>query len=70
MNPPSEYTSFLVRLWSEPLTENDTVTVWRGEIVHIQSGERRTLLDLAALVAFLREQSGDANLLMAESRVR
>lgn len=70
MDSPTEYASFLIRLWREPLMERGAATVWRGEVVHIQSGERCTLDDLAALAAFLRAQSGDANLLSATNRVR
>lgn len=70
MNPPAEYASFLIRLWREPSAESEAATRWQGEVVHIQSGESRVLEDPGTLVAFLREQSGDANLLSAASRVK
>ena len=70
MNPPAEYASFLIRLWREPSAESEAATRWQGEVVHIQSGESRALEDPATLVAFLREQSGDAHLLSEASRVK
>ncbi len=70
MNSSLEYASFLIRVWREPPTESDATIVWCGEVVHIQSRERRTLDSLAALVAFLRERSGDPNILSAKSRLR
>jgi len=70
MNPPVEYASFLIRLWREPPTESEAIDPWRGEIVHLQSDERRALDDLGTLVAFLREQSGDERLLSAAGRVK
>ncbi len=70
MNPPAEYASFLIRLWREPSAENEAATLWHGEIVHVQSSERRALEDLATLVAFLREQSGDERLLSSSGRVK
>ncbi len=68
MNSPIEYASFLIRLWREPSTYSDAATVWRGEVIHVQSGGHRAVNDLATLLTFLREQSGDANLLSAASR--
>lgn len=70
MNPSTEYASFLIRLWREPSAENEAVPLWRGEITHVQSGACRPLDDLAALVAFLREQSGDPRLLSEAGRVK
>lgn len=70
VNPLAEYASFLVRLWREPSAESEAETRWQGEIVHIQSGECHALNDPGTLIAFLREQSGEANLLSAVSRVK
>ncbi|MEW5941961.1 MAG: hypothetical protein AB1750_20035 [Chloroflexota bacterium] len=70
MNPSAEYASFLIRLWREPSAESEAITPWHGEITHVQSGACRTLDGLAALVAFLREQSGDPRLLSEESRIK
>ncbi len=67
MNARIEYASFLIRLWREPIANNDTATVWRGEIIHVQSGEHGAVNDLATLLAFLRDQSGDADLLSTAS---
>ncbi len=70
MNPSAEYASFLIRLWREPSADSEESILWHGEIVHLQSGASRALDDLAALVAFLREQSGDPRLLSEASRVK
>lgn len=41
---PETYLSFLVRLWHEPNTEPPMQpTHWKGEVEHIQSGQRWTL---------------------------
>lgn len=42
------YMSFVVRLWCEP-PEN----TWRGEVEHIQSGNRWSFASLAHLLDFL-----------------
>ena len=68
--PPVEYASFLIRLWHEPSAESEALTPWQGEIVHIQNGECRALDDPGTLVAFLREQAGDVNLLSAASHIK
>lgn len=68
MNSSPEYASFLLRLWREPATPGVAAVQWRGEIIHIQSGARCELDSLAVLAAFLRQESGDANLLAAAGR--
>ena len=40
---PETYLSFLVRLWHEPNMESPAQIIrWRGEVEHIQSGQRWT----------------------------
>lgn len=53
MSKSDDYTSFLVRLWRE--TE-DRTSEWRGEVEHIQSGQRRKFAAFDELAAFLRQQ--------------
>jgi hypothetical protein len=49
---PDDYDSFLVRLWRDTV-DNEALPTWRGEIEHIQSGTRREVTTLGALLAFL-----------------
>ena len=67
MDTPLEYASFLIRLWREPSPEGKAGSCWRGEILFIQSGERRPLNELAELIAFMREGCADASVLSASS---
>ncbi len=53
---PHEYYSFLLRLWQ---TNSRGNVVWRASLENAQTGERRSFADLASLVAFLEEQTGD-----------
>lgn len=43
--------TFIVRLWVEPSLASGEA--WRGEVVRVQSGERRSFGDLARLVAHI-----------------
>ena len=43
------YMSFVVRLWCDPAGSE-----WRGEVEHIQSGNRWSFASLAHLLDFLR----------------
>jgi len=42
---------FVVRLWAEYLEQ--TPPAWRGEVEHVQNGEKIAFRDLATLVAFI-----------------
>ncbi len=66
----AEYASFLIRVWREASSDPDAQVSWHVEIVHIQNQERLVLDSLAALAAFLREQSGDPNLLLSKRGLR
>lgn len=60
-----EYASFLVRCWHEPPAQNQATGKqtgcgqqqgrWRGEIEHIQSGNRWCFATLTALLSFLQQ---------------
>ncbi len=57
MTPPMTYLSFLVRLWHEPNTESSVQpTHWKGEVEHIQSGQRWTFETLDEVLSFLRQR--------------
>lgn len=45
---PDGYMSFVVRLWCDAAGE------WRGEVEHIQSGQRWSFASLAHTLDFLR----------------
>jgi hypothetical protein len=53
---PHEYHSFLLRLWR---TSSHGNAVWRASLESAQTGERCGFADLASLIAFLEEQTGD-----------
>jgi hypothetical protein len=58
MSLPIEYTSFLIRLWRETNPEAQTPPAdWRGEVEHIQSGQRWTFNTLDELMDFLRQHA-------------
>lgn len=57
---PSEYASFLVRLWRERSTDlGELGDDWHGEIEHIQTGQRSVLRTLDELPGQLRQQARD-----------
>ena len=68
MNHESDYHSYLVRLWREGQTGDDEKSpAWKGEILHIQSGEKWLLHDLRKVLAVLKanieeNQSSDQDL--------
>jgi hypothetical protein len=45
--------SFVIRIWREWLDSERRQAVWRGQITHVASGERRIVRDHAEIVAFL-----------------
>jgi hypothetical protein len=46
--------SFIVKIWIES-GEGFQRAVWRGQITHVASGERRYLTDLNQITAFVSE---------------
>ncbi len=50
--------SFVIRLWLESREHLDAPSMWRGRVIHVQSGRYLHFQDLATLVAFLHQQSG------------
>jgi hypothetical protein len=46
--------SFIVKIWTES-GEGYQRAVWRGQITHVASGERRYLTDLNQITAFVSE---------------
>jgi len=54
---PTEYTSFLVRLWRDPRPQpSERPAAWQGEVEHIQSGRRSTFDSLDDLLDILHRQ--------------
>lgn len=51
----SKYLSYLVRLWRE-----DSSSSWRASVQNPLTGERRSFPNLALLLRFLEEQTGEA----------
>jgi hypothetical protein len=51
---PPTYRSYLLRLWR---VERNGQPIWRASLESAQTGEQRTFADLAALWAFLAEQT-------------
>jgi hypothetical protein len=58
LEEPQAYQSYLLRLWR---TSSHEHAVWRASLESAQTGERRGFADLASLVAFLEEQTGDGS---------
>jgi hypothetical protein len=50
--------SFVIRLWLEAREHPNALLMWRGRVVHVQSGRDLHFQDLAALIAFIHQQSG------------
>ena len=44
--------TFVLRVWPEPCLHGNER--WRGEVVHLTSGQRRPFFDLATVVSFIR----------------
>lgn len=58
MSPTIQYASFLIRLWRE--ADGDAASEpadWRGEIEHIQTGERWNFETRTQLLDFLRRET-------------
>jgi hypothetical protein len=61
-HPPKPSSTFVVRFWYETSAGEGR---WRGQIEHVQSGERVAFLALDAMVGFLRRfgiEAGSARL--------
>lgn len=58
------YASYLLRLWCESKTGPPEMTTgWRGELQHIQSGQRWSFGSLDELLGLLRRQIEDSGYL-------
>ena len=55
---PSRYHAYLLRIWQEAASET---AVWRFSLEDPSSGQRVGFADLAALVAFLHQQTSVAH---------
>lgn len=54
----SQTTSFIVRLWLEPASEEgEQQPCWRGHIRHVQTGEALYFHDLHQMIRFVEERS-------------
>lgn len=53
--PLPRYQAYLLRLWE---VDSDGERIWRASLQDSHTGERRGFPDLAALAAFLAEQTG------------
>ncbi len=58
MSTPVQYASFLIRLWREG-SPSDASQEWRGEVEHIQSGQRWSFNTLDEMLSFVRQQAED-----------
>lgn len=54
--------SFVVRLWQEPREIEGAGPEWRGQIEHVQSGERVYFRNLDKMVGFIVSYLNDADL--------
>lgn len=45
--------SFIVKIWTEDEGDALRRIVWRGQITHVASGERRYLTELSQVTAFI-----------------
>jgi len=54
--PRPAYHAYLLRLWE---VDSDGQPFWRASLQDSRTGERRGFADLAGLMAFLAEQTGD-----------
>jgi len=58
MNPfsPHPTATFIVRMWAEPINEDHNE--WRGQVEHLQSGEKRYFQQLTIMLAFITSHIG------------
>jgi hypothetical protein len=50
--------SFIVRIWLEEGAEVERITIWHGQVTHVQGGESRYFRDFGALVDFIISSLG------------
>ena len=55
-HPSQRDASFIIRIWWERRSQESAV--WRGQIIHVQTGQSRFLQDESALIAFIKRWSG------------
>ena len=48
--------TFVVRMWAEPINEDHSE--WRGQVEHLQSGEKRYFQQLDKMMEFVSSQLG------------
>jgi hypothetical protein len=53
MNKSNRYASFLVRLWLQHSTSDDSIYFWQGEVEHIQTGAVHAFVQLNKLPSLL-----------------
>ncbi len=51
--------SFIIRIWWERRSQESAV--WRGQIIHVQTGQSRFLQNESTLIGFIRRWSGAAD---------
>jgi hypothetical protein len=55
MKSEERYHSYLVRLWQDEMKPKQAENPrWRGEVIHIQTGQSRRVQDLKPLLDLLR----------------
>ena len=56
MKSEEQYYSYLVRLWQDEMKSKRSANPrWRGEVIHIQTGQSRRVHDLEPLLELLRD---------------
>ena len=50
--------TFVVRMWAEPINEDHSE--WRGQVEHLQSGEKRYFQQLDIVLEFVTSHIGAA----------
>lgn len=49
--------TFIIRLWMEE--DEEPKQTWRGQVEHVQSGEKRYVHEPAQVIRFIEEHCGD-----------
>jgi hypothetical protein len=50
--------SFIVRIWQEAISNEDSTVTWRGSIDHVNSAKRHYFQDWDTVLWFIQEESG------------
>ncbi len=60
MNRQAQRTSFLIRIWREPVSPkcDDDMGAWRAQVTHVQSGASLYVDSIAALIWFIEQWIG------------